>query len=263
MATRCEKNEREEKFKAFWEFKAKSYPLPFDEKSLATTMRVIQIIKNRGVNFSGSKILDIGCGTGTYTLPLAREAALVIGLDSSKTMLTRLMDEKNRHGIENVDTVNAAWKDVDISVFKFNKGFDIVLTSMSMAVKDEEDLKKMEDCSKRWCVYIGWGSKRQNQLMEEVFAAHGLKYEPPRGAKQIYDILKKNGRKPSIDFIETSWSWRGTLDEAIEDVAKHIEVHGGFPRIDEIKSILTCHLIDGTIQHTTYVEEGIIVWEAI
>ncbi|MFI7449654.1 class I SAM-dependent methyltransferase [Nonomuraea sp. NPDC049714] len=40
----------------------------------------------------GSRVLELGCGTGDTLLPLARHGFDVIGLDSSPTMLARLSD---------------------------------------------------------------------------------------------------------------------------------------------------------------------------
>lgn len=105
---------KEDNFLSFWEMKAKRYPLPFDEKVLSTTLRVIEIVKEKGIEIAGAKILDIGCGTGIYTLPLAQKAALVVGIDPSKTMLCRLGSEKNRHCLMNVEIVKSKWEDLDI-----------------------------------------------------------------------------------------------------------------------------------------------------
>ncbi len=47
--------------RAFWEKMATKYPLPFDEKSLADTIRLIELVEARGVQIDGASILDIGC----------------------------------------------------------------------------------------------------------------------------------------------------------------------------------------------------------
>ncbi|MCI5209393.1 MAG: hypothetical protein D3910_11510, partial [Candidatus Electrothrix sp. ATG2] len=61
-----------EKQKKFWEKMAEKYPLPFDEKNLAKTQKVIGKAEQRGVQIDGATILDVGCGTGVFSLPLAQ-----------------------------------------------------------------------------------------------------------------------------------------------------------------------------------------------
>lgn len=51
--------------------------------------------------------LDLGCGTGLLTLPIARRFARAIGLDSSTAMLARLAGHAAREGITTIDLVHA------------------------------------------------------------------------------------------------------------------------------------------------------------
>ncbi len=261
MPTRCGMKAQEDKINAFWNQKALKYPLPFDNGALRTTNIALSIIKKRGVDLKSKRILDIGCGTGIYTLPLSNEALSVIGIDFSTAMIERLNVEKNKRDIKNVEAVCASWKDFDIKAAGFEKVFDIVLTSMSMAVRDEHDVKKMEECSRKWCVHIGWGRKRQNALMEEVFSLHNMVFAPPAGSQVMYNIVNGMSRRPTFDYFETSWDWEGTSEEALSDITGHIEVFGGNPDREAIIKILARYEKNGVIQHTTYVEEGVIVWE--
>ncbi|MCR8845847.1 class I SAM-dependent methyltransferase [Paenibacillus sp. SC116] len=45
-----------------------------------------------------ARIVDLGCGTGSLTLPLAKDAAEVIGIDLSETMLTMAREKANAYG---------------------------------------------------------------------------------------------------------------------------------------------------------------------
>ena len=106
--------------------KAKKYPLPFDPENLSKTAKVIALVKSRGVETARAEILDIGCGTGIYTLPLAREALKVTGVDLSKTMLDHFREEAERQGLFNWDVIEASWDSLDVSSRGFLKGFDVV-----------------------------------------------------------------------------------------------------------------------------------------
>jgi SAM-dependent methyltransferase len=260
MKTHWEKYRQQKRFSAFWERMALRYPLPFEDKTPADTHRVLSLVKSKGVKFLKASVLDIGCGTGIYSLPLAYEVDMVTGLDDSETMIARMTDIMQSEDIQNVQPVKAAWKDIDISASGFEKAFDIVWISMSPAVQTVQDFERMEKCARKWCVYIGWGRKRKNALMEEVFSLHGIHYGPPSGVGAAYDILVHSGRTPSLDYFETSWEWTGPAEDALEDIVCFIEMQGGRARRDLIKKTLECHERDGLIHHTTDVEEGVMVW---
>jgi SAM-dependent methyltransferase len=260
MKTPCENQHQQDKFSAFWERMALHYPLPFEEKTLADTRRMLTLVRSKGVEIFHATVLDIGCGTGTYTLPLAREATMVTGLDDSETMIACLKNLVSSTGVQNVRAVKASWKNIDIAAFGFEKAFDIAWTSMSPAVQTQQNFERMEKCARKWCVYIGWGRKRKNALMEEAFDLHGLHYGPPPGVGATYDILVRSGRAPSLDYFETSWDWTGTAEDALEDIACFIEMQGGRARRNLIEKVLAGHERDGRVYHTTDVEEGLMVW---
>jgi hypothetical protein len=65
---------------------------------------------------------------------------------------------------------------------------------------------------------------------------------------------------PSLDYFETSWEWEGPYGDALEDMVCFIEMQGASASRDLIKKTLDRHARDGWICHTTYVEEGILVW---
>lgn len=245
----------------FWEKMAERYPLPFEAKTLERTNRVLDLVRNRGVEFAGAEILDIGCGTGVYTLPLARAgAATVTGLDGSAVMLARMASVAELHGIVNVKPVKASWKDLDISCLGFEQGFDVVVGAMTPALQTERDFVNMERCARKWCVYVGWGAKRDNPLLKEVFEAHGLEFRVPPGFVQAGAALAGLGRKPSLDRWESRRDWSGTLAEASEQVALQIEAHGAQPQPSLIESIVSSYAEGDQVHHVTAIEQGLLVW---
>ena len=50
-------------------------------------------------------VLDVGCGEGSVTIPLAKRVKKVIGLDSSPKMLEYLEKRANENNIINIETV--------------------------------------------------------------------------------------------------------------------------------------------------------------
>lgn len=254
-----------EKQKKFWEKMAERYPAPFSEESLEKTGTVIRMAEQRGVQLDGATILDIGCGTGVYTLPLAQRVARVVGLDLSEGMLRRLEVEREQHGLENVTTVQGPWSDEAVATHGLEKAFDIVWAAMTPAVRTAEDIARMNRCSRRWCVYAGWGGLRRNALMEEAFQAHGLSFGPPPGAKAVQAALAGMGIQVEIETVRRTWESEGTVEEAIEHVEGFIESQSDVePQHDLIRAVVTRFTAeDGNVRHQTEMEMGIMVWQTV
>ncbi len=190
--------------RAFWEKMATKYPLPFEEKSLVDTIRLIELVEARGVQLDGASILDIGCGTGRQGLLLAQRAAKVLGLDFSQGIVDCFEHERQKHGIANAAVMCCAWKELDIAAQGLKKGFDIAWTSMTPAMREADDLARMNRCAREWCVSIGWGRTRRNPFLEEVFAAHALTFGPPPGAIATQELLRQQGIDTEVSWLASS-----------------------------------------------------------
>ncbi|MEF3280736.1 MAG: class I SAM-dependent methyltransferase [Elusimicrobiota bacterium] len=160
--------------KKYWNFKAKKYPRPFENKGLMERKSIIKIIEKLGVDFRNKEIIDIGCGTGVYGLIFAKKAKHVLCLDFSNEMLKVLKDEAKKNSIENIKIVKKDFSKFDIG--DYQKKFDISFASMTPAVKNSIDIVKMERLSRKWCVYIGWAGKRENRILNEVYSLFGLSH---------------------------------------------------------------------------------------
>jgi precorrin-6B methylase 2 len=57
-------------------------------------------------------VLDIGCGGGAASIPLAGSATRLVGLDSSPAMLDEYRRAAEKNGVE-VTTIEGAWPDAD------------------------------------------------------------------------------------------------------------------------------------------------------
>jgi 2-polyprenyl-3-methyl-5-hydroxy-6-metoxy-1,4-benzoquinol methylase len=51
----------------------------------------------------GAQVVDLGCGTGQISLPLAQRGAEVLAVDVSSAMIRRLESEARRRGVRNLD----------------------------------------------------------------------------------------------------------------------------------------------------------------
>ena len=70
--------------------------------------REVKTVLHHGKAKKASRILDLACGTGVFTRPLARQASrLVVGLDLSRPMLRRAQRLAENRAIRNIFFVRA------------------------------------------------------------------------------------------------------------------------------------------------------------
>ena len=84
-------------------------------------------------------VLEIGCGTGRVLLPIARSGAIITGLDSSVTMLTRCGDRVEEEPTEVRQRVSL--KEGDIRDFSFPDKFTLTIAPFRIL----QHLKTVED----------------------------------------------------------------------------------------------------------------------
>ncbi len=73
------------------------------------------------------RVLDLFCGLGNFTLPLARKAAQVVGVEGSADMVTRAQDNASHAGIDNAQFYRADLSASFRHAAWFREGFDLIL----------------------------------------------------------------------------------------------------------------------------------------
>lgn len=214
---------------AFWDEKAGAYPLPGERDGLERTNRIIDLLTARGLSWAGAQVLDIGCGTGEFSLPLAKRGAIVTALDFSKNMLHRLSAEAIRQLPGHVRVIHGSWKEIDIYAMSLERAYDITLSAFSQAVETEEDLRKMERCSQKWCIYIATGEIHRAAALEQVFRTLHLPLNPRPDIRKITPILEKMGRNFLSESLTIMMNDPKTPGKLIEEIAIRLEAAGMRP----------------------------------
>jgi SAM-dependent methyltransferase len=213
-------------------------------------------------------VLEVGCGTGSYTLPLARFARQVYAIDLSPRMLALLEDSARDWELSNIRTHCASWDGVGTVERGWNRQFDLAFAAMTPALSRPEALAAWQKCSREWCAVVGWGRRRENNLWQEVYEALGIPFIVPPGILQINANLSASGCNAPIRWFEVAWTWEGAVDDAVDDLIWHLRLGGqdlADPSTetalrDRVRRLLEPHAIDGKLKHETRAEEGLMIW---
>ena len=149
-----------------------------------------------------SDVLDIGCGSGVYSLALAERVQSVIGVDFLPNMIKKAQEKVAEHKKTNVIFTCKDWNTVDLKQDGFKECFDFVFAHTSPAVSDASTFEKMNAASKRFCV-ISKPTKMIEQVMAEVHKIAGVKEdEGSCGNNLIYqlDMLFQLGYLPKLAY---------------------------------------------------------------
>lgn len=91
-----------------WDKKSESYA-KFSGELGDFGKRVFEILRGWGVSFAGKSVLDVGAGTGVYSLYLASLGAKVTAIDSSEGMLRELRRSAEEFGIPLQNVLNLSF----------------------------------------------------------------------------------------------------------------------------------------------------------
>lgn len=127
-----------------WDEMADTYPLDFTRASVSKAVSIAERMKERRT------ALDIGCGPGNMTIPLAGLFEDVTAADSSPRMLERLERECRNKSIGNVRTISTDCMDLEPGA-----KYDLVLTCLCPGMYSEDAADLMTSLSCGRCVYIG------------------------------------------------------------------------------------------------------------
>jgi SAM-dependent methyltransferase len=117
----------------FWE---SIYPFTFsDDRFVSAEADVGELPKLTGTPFT--RVLDLGCGPGRHSIPLAKQGAQVTGVDLSPFLLAKARSRAEE------EKLNIEWVQEDMRNFVRPAGFELVInlfTSFGYFGNVEEDL---------------------------------------------------------------------------------------------------------------------------
>jgi SAM-dependent methyltransferase len=216
-----------------WKKKSASYPR-YNSSEEVIEAEIVRSMKKAGIDFSGRTVLDVGCGTGVYTIRVAKEAKHVTGVDISKEMLEILEQDAAANGCDNLDILISPWDTFDAG----GKKWDIVLSTMTPAVQLPEDYQKVRDSAKEAVIYLGWGGKRDVEPIKYIVGKSQVKPRVFNNSQNMRKWLEESGIEFYSEVFDEVRTKTMSFEEAVTYCQDELEISEVFALQNDIESEL-------------------------
>jgi SAM-dependent methyltransferase len=188
---------------SYWDQRAQDFAAEDSTAALGTSRYAATFIQYMDI-LPGETVLDIGSGSGTLALPLARAGHPVCAVDFSQGMLSLLRKQAAEEGLRTVVTVQASWED-DWSTAGVSVA-DVAVASRSMAVADLRAalLKLHLFARRRVCLTVAANAA----FLPDLIAGAALGRRSQRRCDHLYvlNILAQMGITAEVRLIRQEWN---------------------------------------------------------
>ena len=160
-------------------------------------------------------VLDLGCGEGSITIPLAKKAKSVTGVDSAYKMLEILNEKAQKKNINNIETIEEDLTKITID----NVGkHDIVVASRSLngVLNIMETIANIDEIAGKY-VYITLFGPNNWKLEREFYESIGKEYFEFPSHRYFFNILVDMGIYPNVENLNIGHEREyESIEEALE-----------------------------------------------
>lgn len=220
----CIENPKELKWDEFWayELKQKEDRGKDWDKAAASFQKRAKKDDYHDALFSklildeNDSILDLGCGEGSITLPLAQKVRKVTGVDSSTKMLELLNQRAENEGIDNVKTILKPLEDI---TFEEVGSHDVVLASRSLngIIPIKRTLEEINKIANKYVFITLFGP--ENWKIEGEFNEYiGRENKHFPGHDYLFNILFNMGIYANIERLDIkAYREYDSIEEAMDN----------------------------------------------
>lgn len=173
----------------------------------------------------GEPVLELACGTGRITIPIAEQGIQITGLDISEPMLSHA---QKKSAVEGIDV---EWIRADCRNFKLNKKFNLIILPFN-SIAHLHDLESIEACFS--CVkehltnegrfVIDVFNPRLDILTRDPDRRYPVaQYFDPDGKGEVV-ITENNIYEPATQINRTKWYFKigRQTEERVEELNMRI-----------------------------------------
>lgn len=243
--------------KDFWNSRAASFPR-FEAGDDTYEARMLRLAHENGVDFRGKSVLDVGCGSGMYTIRLAQQAATVTALDISNEMLRILMQDAAAHGLTNICPVLSDWEH-----FAPAERFQIVFASMTPALTDDAAREKLHACALEQVVFMGFTERKTSDVMAGLYSHYNI--TPPQfaDAPPMRAWLQARNIPHTVLPVDGQWAVPHSREHLLESCIANLRARGAQPDMTHVAAHIEAFRDQsGAYMERTEYSLQMIIWQA-
>ncbi len=186
----------------------------------------LQVMHDNGGIVPSYSVLDIGCGSGIYSLAIAPFVREVTGCDLSPKMIEVANERAEDMEYDNINFVSLDWYSADIDSLGWEKKFDVVFAHLTPAVDDCESFEKMIRCAERAC-FLQKNVRRTDMIQDALFKEIGIyRKKEDDGIMNFFNYLWLKGYEPNITCHKEEWYADRSFEDAVKWYSSRAKQHG-------------------------------------
>lgn len=238
-----------------WDSRAEAFNKRQQSEKTDFVDAVMTLLEQKNI-LQGADVLDVGGGSGRYSVPFASSAKSVSVTDISNNMLALNKENALKAGLENLEYHKMDWSNADIKSLGWEKTFDLVFSSMCPAVHSISGLKNMSLASRGYCLlnqFIKDTDSVSEYLMKKLnIKKHDNPHNDRDGAQAFFNLLWLEGYEPEIHYIRQNQETEISEKEAVSIYSQ---------RFQEASSLLAPLVNHHKIKVTKEITSALILWK--
>lgn len=207
-----------------------------------------------------TSVLDVGAGTGRFTVALAPQAQHIIAVEPSAVMLDYLRRDAREQGLTNISYVQTSWQDAPADLHA-----DIVICSHVLyPIRDIVPFLAKLQAATRCTCYIYLRATSMDALTSPLWQHfHGDERCLQPGYIHALDVLCEMGIYANVEIVTLATSLRyPSLDIAVEELIEQLILPDNQQTRSELRVLLEKWLVESDGMLVPPVEKNVsaIIW---
>lgn len=245
-----------ENSRIYWNMRAGE----FNEQGRDNCKEIQNLLKMKGFDGEGKRMLDIGCGPGKCAIRFSREFSQVVGVDISDQMVNYARENGRKENADNVSFHTAAWEKTDLEALGWNGFFDVVVASMTPGVGNMAGLEKMCRASKDMCMISSFVHRRDLKVELEEH----LEFTKAGGVVEnkiylVFNILWNMGYYPEVLYNDVRIQREHDVKEALKLYSRQLSLNESQKK--EAAEFLEKRSVNGILRQDYTAKIGWICWK--